>query len=194
MNKKQTIAKCEVDDFFDKGGATAMGHIFIHDPETGEVFVNKRNAIHYESFSIAIIKALAQKQDGHIYTMAFGNGASAVSGIGTITYLTPNVVGYGAELYNQTYAKNILEDNMEVRHTPGELYTDLVIRVTLGFGEPSGQRAFDDAISLEDAYVFDEIALKAFDGTLLTHVIFHPVQKSLNRQIELVYTIRVAMV
>jgi len=53
--------------------------------------------------------------------------------------------------------------------------------------------------------VFDELGLFAYyqdtaSGTLdieqsllLSHVIFHPVQKSTNRQIEVVYTVRVQM-
>jgi hypothetical protein len=44
--------------------------------------------------------------------------------------------------------------------------------------------------------VFDELGLKAWEGTgedlmLITHVIFHPVQKSLNRQIQIDYTVRI---
>ena len=30
----------------EKGGVQVQGHIKIFDPESGEVFVNKRNAIH----------------------------------------------------------------------------------------------------------------------------------------------------
>ena len=43
--------------------------------------------------------------------------------------------------------------------------------------------------------MFDELGLKAYSssgtGRLLTHVIFHPVQKSLNRLIQIDYTVRV---
>ena len=45
--------------------------------------------------------------------------------------------------------------------------------------------------------MFDELGLKAYSpagpglGDLLTHVIFHPVQKSLNRLIQIDYTVRI---
>lgn len=184
----------QIDSLFDEVNSMFMGHLLITDASTGEVLINKRNAIHYEQMSITLIKALAQKQGGHLYTMAFGNGAATASATGVITYLPPNSTGLGAELYNQTYTKTVYEDNLEIRHTPGELYTDLVIRVTLGFGEPAGQRAFDDAISLEDKYTFNEIGLKNFDGELITHVIFSPVQKALSRIIDVCYTLRCSMV
>ena len=46
--------------------------------------------------------------------------------------------------------------------------------------------------------LFDELGLKSWEGTengatnkLITHVIFHPVQKSLNRLIQIDYTLRI---
>jgi hypothetical protein len=127
-----------------------------------------------------------------------------------ITYLPPNVIGQNAALYNQTYAK-IVDDTsvfnldptrnkMTVSHTSGTVYTDILVECLLDYGEPAGQYAFDNSTQTDSAYVFDELGLLANIGTnstgdvitrLLTHVIFHPVQKSLNRQIQVDYTVRI---
>ena len=77
-------------------GVHIEGHIKIHNPETGEVFINKRNAIHYENISIALAQSLANSGQGFIYEMAFGNGGTAVDPTGIITYLTPNSSGSSA--------------------------------------------------------------------------------------------------
>jgi hypothetical protein len=49
--------------------------------------------------------------------------------------------------------------------------------------------------SMNSNFVFDELGLKSYNpngnGKLLTHVVFHPVQKSLNRLLQVDYTIRV---
>ena len=43
------------------GGIHVQGHIKIFDPESGEVYIDKRNAIHYENISEAIAYNLANK-------------------------------------------------------------------------------------------------------------------------------------
>jgi hypothetical protein len=44
---------------------------------------------------------------------------------------------------------------------------------------------------MNGTYVFDELALYTANSTMLTHVIFHPVQKSANRKIQVIYTLRI---
>lgn len=189
----------------DTGGVKLQGHIKIFDPETNEVFVNKRNAIHYENFSLALVNSIGNQGYGWVSKMSFGNGGSRVDPTGIITYLTPNTVGQNASLYNETYSKVIdarsttnldpTRNFMESRHLLGATYSDLLVSCLLDFGEPSGQNAFDNSSNLDGKYVFDELGLKGYDisgnEVLLTHVIFHPVQKSLNRMIQIDYTVRV---
>jgi len=186
-------------------GVHIEGHIKIHNPETGEVFINKRNAIHYENISIALAQSLANSGQGFIYQMAFGNGGTAVDPTGIVTYLTPNSTGSNASLYNETY-KKVVDDRssnntdptrnfIETRHVTGTNYTDVFVTCLLDYGEPSGQQAFDNSNDNTGLYIFDELGLKSYSSSgnslLLTHVIFHPVQKSLNRLIQIDYTVRI---
>ena len=187
-----------------------QGFVKIFDPISGEVFVDKKNAIHYENMSVALAQTLSNRTlaqgGGWIYAMAFGNGGSAVDPTGVITYLPPNTTGANADLYNQTYIK-VVDDNsaadtditnnyMEVLHTSGQVYTDILVSCLLDYGQPPGQQAFDNSTNYNGEYVFDELGLKAVNGDttnlrLITHVIFHPVQKALNRQIQIDYTVRI---
>lgn len=186
------------------------GFLKIYDPKTGEMFLDKKNAINYENMSEAMAYTLADRGKGTIYQMAFGNGAASIDSTGLITYLPPNTTGQNAALYNQTYAK-IVDDtlisnndptrnNMTVNHVVGELYTDILVQCLLDYGEPSGQAAFDNGTDTDSTYTFDELGLLAnygLDGEgnvltrLLTHVVFCPIQKALNRQIQIDYTVRI---
>ena len=189
------------------------GHVTITDvtdKKKPTILVDKDNSINYENMSEAIADTLSSRGYGEIYQMAFGNGGASVDETGVITYLPPNVTGQNAALYNQTYSK-IVDDTsvfnldptrnkMTVSHTTGKVYTDILVQCLLDYGEPSGQDAFDNSTQTTGVYVFDELGLLANYGTdsngdvitrLLTHVIFHPVQKSLNRQIQVDYTVRI---
>ncbi len=189
----------------DLTGIHIEGHIKIWYPESGEVAINKRNAIHYENMSIALAESIANAGQGFIYEMAFGNGGTTIDPTGIITYLTPNSTGTNASLYNETYSKVVddrstvnldpIRNKIETRHVTGTNYTDVFVTCLLDYGEPSNQEAFDNSNNAGSPYIFDELGLKSYSPTgesrLLTHVIFHPVQKSLNRLIQIDYTVRI---
>ena len=189
----------------DNSGILVEGYIKIYDPETEQVFIDKRNAIHYENMSIALAQSLSNAGSGFIYSMSFGNGGTSVDPTGIITYLTPNSTGVNASLYNETYSKVVddrsinntdpYRNKTEVRHVSGTNYTDVLVTCLLDYGEPAGQDAFDTASDNNNSFVFDELGLRSHNpdgqGLLITHVLFHPVQKSLNRLIQIDYTVRV---
>lgn len=195
----------------DIGGMYVRGHIKIYDPESMEVFVDKANAIHFENMSEALAYGIANKGRNYIYEMHFGNGGTTIDPTGVINYLPTNTGVQNANLYNPTFAKIVddtdaknkdpLRNKIEVRHLPGQVYTDVLITCLLDYGEPAGQAAFDNSTNLNDTYTFDELGLRARStdqssgltttGKLLTHVVFHPVQKSLNRLIQIDYTVRI---
>jgi hypothetical protein len=195
-------------------GIYVRGHIKISDVTEADnriVLVDKSNAIHYENFSVALANSVADKGQNFIYEMNFGNGGTSVDPTGIITYLPTNTVGQNANLYNPTYAKIVddtaisnpdpVNNKMTVSHIPGTVYTDILVSCLLDYGEPSDQAAFDNSQDLNGEYVFDELGLRgrSTDGTsgltstglLLTHVVFHPVQKALNRLIQIDYTVRI---
>ena len=200
-NQTQTNVKPD-----EKQGIDVQGYIKIFDPKSGDVYVDKKNAIHYENFSLALANSIANRSTGFIEEMHFGNGGTSVDNTGIITYLTPNSTGANANLYNRTYFKSVNDQSslntdttrnkITIAHVDGTTYTDCIVSCLLDFGEPPGQQAFDNTTTVNDTFVFDEIGLFSWEGTagtgnLLTHVIFHPVQKSLNRLIQIDYTIRI---
>ena len=198
----------------EQSGIYVRGHVKITDvtePDNHIVVRDKFNAIHYENFSQALAWSMANKGENYIYEMTFGNGGTSVDPTGIITYLPTNTVGQNANLYNPTYSKivdntaiaNISPTNnkMTVAHIPGTVYTDILVSCLLDYGEPKGQDNLDNSQNLNGTYVFDELGLRgrSTDGTsgltstglLLTHVVFMPVQKSLNRLIQVDYTVRI---
>jgi hypothetical protein len=198
----------------ESSGIYVRGHIKISDvtePNNKVVLIDKPNAIHYENFSQALAWSIANKGENFIYEMDFGNGGTSVDPTGIITYLPTNTVGQNSNLYNPTYSKIVdntsaanldpVNNKMTVTHIPGTVYTDILVSCLLNYGEPAGQANFDNSQSLNGEFVFDELGLRgrSIDGTsgltstglLLTHVVFMPVQKSLNRLIQIDYTVRV---
>jgi hypothetical protein len=193
-------------------------HITIRDLDTGEVIREGKNAIHQENMSIALATALARGSNFFVSEMHFGNGATVISTDGSISYRLPNVAGVDADLYNNTYFRvvdgsdlqnpNSTENNLTVVHSKGTTYADTVITATLDYADPvaadttfnivnSTENSLDATTTVDGEMVFDEIALKTKGteglntGKLLTHFIFHPVEKGANQRIQIVYQLRV---
>ena len=192
------------------------GHLKIWDDISGEVLVDKRNAINPENISVALASSIANN-GGTVYEIHFGNGGTVINDLGVITYNTPRVTSSSAELYNPTYFKVVesadpantdpSKNYITSEHLTGLNYTDIVVNAVLDYTEPSitdttfnlaavSQDALDNATDFNGAFVFDEIGLKnkgntLNSGLLLSHIIFHPVQKSANRLFRVRYTLRI---
>tara|TARA_B100000459_G_C8598686_1_gene211097 strand:+ start:11842 stop:12486 length:645 start_codon:yes stop_codon:yes gene_type:complete len=203
-NKDTTLESQALDNV----GLNVSGHILIKDKDTGEVLVDKRNAIHYGNMAYIVAQALNgfNTENAFIDRIAFGNGATSVDTAGKILYKTPKVneaYENSAGLYSRTFEKRLNPSTTDtsISTVVGSSHTDIKVTCTLGYNEPSDADLFDTATNNEGNYVFDELGLFTYptDGsdidtsTMLTHVIFHPVQKSQNRKIEIVYTVRVQL-
>jgi len=193
---------------------SAIGIVKITDLTTNEVLVHKQNAIHFGNISWAITNALEGNDEGHITHMVFGSGGTSVDSSGNISYRSPNTSNLqdpSAEPFQPTFWKQLGDADIETA-TGTSNFSDLVTTVIIQFGEPNNtnpeflQDPTDQAATTNATYVFDELALytgtsigtlNPFDfaptGRMLTHVIFHPVQKAANRELEIEYTVRVQM-
>ncbi len=198
------------------------GILKISDPNTGEVFVHQENAIHFGNISWAITQALVGSDLGHITNMVFGSGGTSIDSSGNISYRSPNTSNLqdaSAEPYQATYFEAFADSGNSIVTIPGTSnFSDLTSTTLIAFGQPSApnaefvQSVTDTATTTNDTYIFDELALYtgttmgtlgttgspgsfnfAPDGRMLTHVIFHPVQKAQNRELQIEYTIRVQM-
>jgi len=194
-------------------GLNMNGHILIRDKETGEELVNKRNAIHYGNMAYIVANALNGTDNARVYYMGFGNGGTSVDTTGKIIYKSPRVseaFQSSASLYSRTYKKIVGasgDATNQIEVITGTSYSDIKVTATLTYSEPADQDLFDTSTNNDGSYVFDELGLFSYptdpspsDGSdpietsrMLTHVVFHPVQKSQNRVIEIIYTVRVQL-
>lgn len=193
------------------------GFVLIKDITNDRVLYQGRNAIHQENMSVALAQALSRGTGSFVSEMWFGCGAAIIATDGTISYRKPNVNGVNADLYQPTYFRVIDEtdynraaestDNVTIGHVAGTNYADTVVTVTLSNTDPlKGASEFNlydytngslEATVYDGEFEFNEIGLKTKgdnglkSGKLLTHFIFHPVQKSADQTIQIVYTLRV---
>ena len=225
------------------------GFIEIKDKTTGEILVQKKNAVHYGNISTSIAKALTGDNTSFINYMVFGNAGVIVNSSGKIVYRQPNVSlskNPNAQLYNTTFIKELTnnsyndteKDEFNYADSPDNAehtsnFSDIIIEVELTEQEPpialnmdnsDGSSGIDDsnvAVADDTTFVFNELALYTSpravgdeftnfeneasanqsianllfnqESRLITHVIFHPIQKSQNRVLQITYTLRIQM-
>ncbi len=179
-----------------------QGFVKITDVETGEVLRDVENAVNPEAMSVIIATMLQGNNSQYLYEMHLGNGGLVIDETGNITYkdVEENLtLGVVADLYNPLYYKvidaldeinntDITQNNVIVNHLDGLPYTDIVIVCTLQGSEPE---------TASGELIFNELGLKnkgtsgLNSGYLLTHVVFEPVVKNVNRAIQIEYTLRI---
>ncbi len=82
--------------------------VLISDVDTGEILVDKSNAIHRQNMARAIARGLAMEPNHYIRRMAFGNGGTFRDAAGNIVFNSPNDGRDGSwesRLYNETYSE-----------------------------------------------------------------------------------------
>lgn len=187
------------------------GHVHIQDKETGEVFLDKGNAVHNKNMAIAIARGLANTLPGsdgirlnQIYKIKLGNGGSNIDSLNMITYQPPQVTSPSADLYNTTYFEVIdeslistpSENSVTYQESPApETSTIVICSATIAAGEPSGQDLTDSPpdSNPNSTYAFDELGLFTYDNKLLTHIIFSPILKTANRELVITYTLTISV-
>lgn len=206
MLNTRTESKTEMENNLkDNASALVEGHVLIKDTDTGEVLLNKHNAINFTNMALAMARVLGGEVDSEsglsyvIKKMAFGNGGTLIDGTGTIEYKSTNTDTEAGALYNKTYEKLIdgtdailpSENTTTVQKFDGLVYSDIVITSTLDYSEPAAQATVDNSTNLTGNFAFDEIGLITETGSYISHIIFHPIEKSANRKIQVIYTIRI---
>ena len=193
--------------------ATVKGHGLIKDNKTGEILLDKYNAIHNKNLAIALARGLAAQvpdattglRTNQIFKIKLGNGGSSVDTLGVITFNPPNVVSPTATLYNETYSE-IIDDssaNAPAENSvtwmedpsPNSTSTIIVCSAIISADEPSGQLLTDTdpANSVNNQFAFDEMGLFTSDDLLLSHLIFAPLLKTANRELALTYTLTITV-
>ena len=186
------------------------GHVLIKDVDSGEVLLDKYNAINFQNFAYAVAQALGP--DGTTYgisKLALGRGGSNVESNGTVTYNATKVEGSTGELYTPCKDNSvspsvnltvpITASNFTVNNATNQPYSDLECKIVLDYDFPADADATDNSSLMDQDvdtnFVFDEIGLMTdagtSEGSFLTHLIFHPIQKSKNRKLEILYTLRI---
>lgn len=107
---------------------SVTGHVLIKDENSGEVLLDKKNAIHSQNMARIIARGLANEDNSIIHRIAFGNGGTFIDAADNTVYRPPNDgtngEGWESRLYNETYSEIVDEDNPNFGTDPGSAGSD----------------------------------------------------------------------
>lgn len=189
------------------------GHVKITDNRTGEVLVDKHNAIHPKNVATAIARGLANSPNYQIYKIKLGNQGTYIDGTQQIVFRPPITTGDTANLYNATYAEIVDDANVGVgvgnsvtmTNVPATTNTRVIITAVISSNEAINNPTDQSGPSLnpDGTFFFDELGLftqetsgSLLSGTgelMLSHLIFSPIEHTGNRELTVIYSLTVSV-
>ncbi len=197
---------------------TVAGHVQIIDKATGEVLVDKSNAIHPKNMATAIARGLSNAANFQIFKLKLGNRGTYIDGTQQIVFNPPIPSGDAADLYNPTYVEVVDDSDTGVgvgnsvtfTNIPASTNTRVIVTCVV-----SANEGFDNASDTNNSgqieagtaspYFFDELGLftKQTSGLssdlnptgelMLSHLIFSPIEHTGNRELVIVYTLTISV-
>lgn len=195
------------------------GNVLISDRATGEVLIDKNNAIHPKNMSTAIARGLSNAANYQVFKMKLGNRGTYIDGTQQIVFNPPITTGDTADLYNSTYVEIVDDANAAVgvgnsvtfTNIPASTNTRVIVTCVI-----SANEAFTNAQDTNNAgqieggngvsqFFFDELGLftKETSGSstdldpvgelMLSHLIFSPIEHTGNRELVIVYTLTISV-
>lgn len=191
------------------------GHVTITDTKTGEVLVDKANAIHPKHMATAIARGLSNTTGYQVFKLKLGNQGTYIDGTQQIIFRPPITTGDTADLYNPTYVEVVDELDVGVgsgnsvvfTNIPSSSSTRVIVTAVISSNEainnPTDGGDGDPSLNPEGTYFFDELGLftKQTDANLLngegelmlSHLIFSPIEHTGNRELTIVYTLTITV-
>lgn len=194
---------------------TVSGHVLIKDTMTGEVLLDKHNAIHPKNMATAIARGLSNTPNHQVFKIKLGNGGTVVNATQQIEFKPPTTSGDDADLYNATYVEVVDENDSGVgagnsvvfTNIPSSTNTRVIVTCVVSSNEainnPTDGGSGGSELDPEGQFFFDELGLftRQTDSNLLSgagelmlsHLIFSPIEHTGNRELTIVYTLTISV-
>lgn len=198
------------------------GHVQISDRATGEILVDKKNAIHPKNMATALARGLSNAANAQIFKMKLGNRGTYIDSNQQLVFNPPITTGDTANLYNPTYVEIVDDANTGVgvgnsvtfTNIPASTNTRVIVTCVVSANEgfdnatdTSGNGQIMDTSGGNGAspFFFDELGLftKETSGLstdlsplgelMLSHLVFSPIEHTGNRELVIVYVLTISV-